>query len=129
MSVRTLEEVVAQNQAALGAMLSGDCSGYVVLLSDQDDVTWGNPFGPFAVGRQNVEATLAAAAARMQGGSVSEADTIATYRSDDLAVVVQVERGEAPAGAVELRVTSVYRSEAGDWKLVHRHADPITTPR
>jgi ketosteroid isomerase-like protein len=30
---------------------------------------------------------------------------------------------------VAVRVTSVYRLESGGWKLVHRHADPITTPR
>jgi ketosteroid isomerase-like protein len=28
-----------------------------------------------------------------------------------------------------VRVTSVFRLEVGSWKLVHRHADPITTPR
>jgi ketosteroid isomerase-like protein len=28
-----------------------------------------------------------------------------------------------------LRVTSVFRLEHDVWKLVHRHADPITTPR
>jgi hypothetical protein len=28
-----------------------------------------------------------------------------------------------------LRVTSLFRFERGVWKLVHRHADPITTPR
>jgi ketosteroid isomerase-like protein len=26
-------------------------------------------------------------------------------------------------------VTSVFRREGDKWKLVHRHADPITTPR
>jgi hypothetical protein len=30
---------------------------------------------------------------------------------------------------VAVRVTSVFRFERGAWKLVHRHADPITTPR
>ena len=126
---RTLDEAIALNQAALGAMLKGDCSGYVALLSIRDDVSWGNPFGPFSIGRENVEATLAAAAARMQGGSTSEPERIATYQADGIAVVVEVERGDGAAGPFELRVTSVYRSEDQDWKLVHRHADPITTPR
>jgi hypothetical protein len=30
---------------------------------------------------------------------------------------------------VAVRVTSVFCLEDGDWKLLHRHADPITTRR
>ena len=131
----SLEDAIARNEAALGAMLKGDCTGYVALLSDRDDVTWGNPFGPFARGREKVEATLASAAARMPGGRTTDFDQIARYVADDLAVVVQVENmerkapGEDALSPASLRVTSVYRREAGAWKLVHRHADPITTPR
>lgn len=134
MTAESLEDAIARNEAALGAMLKGDCTGYVALLSDRDDVTWGNPFGPFARGREKVEATLASAAARMPGGRTTDFDQIARYVADDLAVVVQVENmeraGEAgvPSPAA-LRVTSVYRLEGDAWKLVHRHADPITTPR
>jgi ketosteroid isomerase-like protein len=135
MTAKTLEDAVAQNHAALDAMLKGDCTGYVALLSDRDDVTWGNPFGPFARGRESVEATLASAAARMQGGRATDFDLVATYLAENLAVVVEVEHGETRlAGAdalspAALRVTSVYRLESGAWTLVHRHADPITTPR
>jgi ketosteroid isomerase-like protein len=135
MTVKTLEDAMAQNHAALDAMLKGDCTGYVALLSDRDDVTWGNPFGPFARGRESVEATLASAAARMQGGRATDFDLVATYLAENLAVVVEVEHGETRLGGADalspaaLRVTSVYRLESGAWKLVHRHADPITTPR
>jgi ketosteroid isomerase-like protein len=49
--------------------------------------------------------------------------------------VVEIERGEAKIGGSEemtpwaLRVTMIFRPEDGEWKVVHRHADPITTPR
>ncbi|MBL8771373.1 MAG: nuclear transport factor 2 family protein [Phenylobacterium sp.] len=135
MTAPALTRAVALNHAALDAMVKGDSSGYVALLSDRDDVTWGNPFGPFARGRANVEAALVSAAARMGGGRALDADHIATYATDELAVVVEVEHAERLSAGAEapsrtaLRVTSVYRSEGDAWKLVHRHADPITTPR
>ena len=31
--------------------------------------------------------------------------------------------------AVSLRATTIFRREDGLWKVLHRHADPITTPR
>jgi ketosteroid isomerase-like protein len=51
----------------------------------------------------------------------------------ELAYVVQVERLRAKVGAREdivpyaVRATMVFRPEDGEWKVVHRHADPITT--
>jgi len=46
-----------------------------------------------------------------------------------------IERTNAKVGGAEevtpcdLRVTMTLRPEDGEWKVVHRHADPITTPR
>jgi ketosteroid isomerase-like protein len=34
-------------------------------------------------------------------------------------------RGRAEAVPFDLRVTEVFRREDGEWKLVHRHADPL----
>lgn len=130
MTAKTLDEAISRNHSALDSMVKGDCGGYVALLSDRDDVSWGNPFGPFARGREDVEAALASAAARMPGGRASDFDRIASYASDDLAVVVEVEHAMTGAAdslsPVALRVTSVFRLDGDAWKLVHRHADPIT---
>jgi ketosteroid isomerase-like protein len=52
---------------------------------------------------------------------------------DELAYLVRVERAKAKIGGREeiapiaLRVTMIFRPEDGTWKVVHRHADPITT--
>ena len=133
--MQDLTSAIEQSHQALDAILQGDASGYRALFSQEDDVTLGNPFGPYARGRKNVEATLAGAAANYRDGAATGVDLVAKYVSDDLACVVEVERGRAKVGGSEeqvpvaVRVTSVFRKESSGWKLVHRHADPITTPR
>jgi ketosteroid isomerase-like protein len=53
--------------------------------------------------------------------------------SDYLAYTVAYEhttasvRGAPPAAYI-LRVTTVFHREDGEWKVVHRHADPLGSP-
>jgi ketosteroid isomerase-like protein len=135
MATNNLTSAIEQSHAALAAILKGDPSGYRALYSLGDDVTLGNPFGPYVRGRQNVEATLARAASYYRDGESTAFELVAKYVSDDLACVVEVERGRSKVGGAEeivpiaVRVTSVFRLETEGWKLVHRHADPITTQR
>jgi ketosteroid isomerase-like protein len=55
---------------------------------------------------------------------------VQTYASGDLVVLVLLERQHGEVGGLppqdwDLRVTLVYRSEGSQWRLVHRHADPL----
>jgi ketosteroid isomerase-like protein len=135
MKTSGLDRAIEQSHAALNAILKGDPSIYAALFSHADDVTLGNPFGPYVRGRQKVEATLAGAASHYRDGEVTSVELVAKYVSDGLACFVEVERGRAKVGGgkelvpIAVRVTSLFRLEEGTWKLVHRHADPITTPR
>jgi ketosteroid isomerase-like protein len=135
MATTDLEHAIERSHEALASILKGDSSGYKALFSHRDDVTLGNPFGPYARGRKNVEATLDGAASHYRDGEVTGAELIATYATSDLTCVVEVEHGRAKVGGgadlvpVSVRVTSVFRREQGEWRLIHRHADPITKPR
>jgi ketosteroid isomerase-like protein len=57
-------------------------------------------------------------------------DLLSAGASGDLAYLVGIEhttasvRG-APPKAYELRVTTLFRREAGQWRIFHRHADPL----
>jgi ketosteroid isomerase-like protein len=130
----TLEAAVAQSHRALTAILNGDPKGYEALFADREDITLGNPFGPFASGRAAVVKTLAGAAAKYREGSAS-VNLVAKYADDKLACVVEVENDRAKVGTSDVfaefhvRVTSLYEKIGGDWQLVHRHADPISMPR
>ncbi len=135
MATNDIDGAIEQSHAALAAIWKGDPSLYYSLLSNADDVTLGNPFGPYVRGRQKVETTIANAATYFRDGEVTGVELIAKYVSGDLACIVEVERGRTKVGGTEelvplaLRVTSLFRLEQGSWKLIHRHADPITTPR
>lgn len=130
-----LEATVAESHEALRRILNGDTSGYAALFADREDITLGNPFGPYGKGRAAVLQALHNAAAKYQDGSVVAVDRIAVYGDDRFVCLVEVEHGRARLGGrpdfvdFAARVTSVYEKQAGRWRLVHRHADPITTAR
>ncbi len=73
------------------------------------------------------------AASQFRDGDIIAFETIEKHVTPELAYVVQVERAQAKVGESEdfapisLRVTMILRPEDGTWKIVHRHADPITT--
>jgi ketosteroid isomerase-like protein len=130
-----LDEAIEQSHRALVEIANGNAEPFRALYSQRDDVTLGNPFGPFARGPTEVAETLARAAANYRDGRARDFERIAKYETADLAYIVEVERYEAKVGGssgpsqVSLRVTSIFRRENGSWRLVHRHADPITGPR
>lgn len=71
-----------------------------------------------------------AATARFFGGGEAELEVVQTCASGDLVVLVVVERQHAEVGGMpdqdwSLRVTLVFRREGSEWRLAHRHADPL----
>lgn len=131
----TLESAIAASHDALAKIIKGDPSGYLALYAEKGDITLGNPFGPFGRGRQEVAGRLSGAASNYRDGEIIGFDLIARYQTPDFACVVEVESFKARVGGiservtVSLRATSVFRLAHGQWELVHRHADPITSPR
>jgi ketosteroid isomerase-like protein len=114
---------------------NGNPDVYKALYSRRDDVTLANPFGPPARGWSEVSATLERAADNYRHGEVVGFENISSVVGSDLAYTVEIESYRARVGGaaemdpVAVRVTTVFRREDGNWKVTHRHADPITTPR
>ncbi len=130
-----LEAAIDESHEALRKILNGDPSGYAALFADRPDITLGNPFGPFGKGRDAVLAALANAAKKYTDGSVRRVERVAVYGGGNRFVLVEIEHDRARLGSspdfadFAARVTSVYEKIGADWKLVHRHADPITSAR
>ena len=95
-------------------------------------MTLANPLGPVVRGLEQVAATDQAAS-QFRDGQYLGVEDVSKYVTPELAYIVRVERSKAKVGGEEtptnisLRVTMIMRPEDGVWKIVHRHADPITT--
>src|SRR5215217_579526 len=134
-AVDDLDQVVEQYHLALGEIVKGNPEPLKVMYSHREEVSLANPFGPPVHGWDEAAQTMERAASRYRDGEIAGFETVAKYVTSELACVVEVERYQAKVGGREdispmaLRVTSILRPEEGTWKVVHRHADPITTPQ
>src|SRR5919107_147554 len=130
-----LDEVIGQCQLALDEFVKGNPEPMQMMFSHREDVSLANPFGPPARGWDEVAQTMERAASNLRDGGMVAFDEVAKYVTPELAYTVWLERQKAKLGGrgdvtpFTLRVTMVYRPEGDTWKVVHRHADPITTPQ
>ena len=130
-----LDRVIERFDLAQGEFLKGNPEPMNELFSHREDVTLNNPLSPPAHGWEQVAATMERAASQFRHGELGYYETIEKRVTPELAYVVRVERAEAKVGVREdlariaLRVTMILRPEDGEWKIVHRHADPITSVR
>jgi ketosteroid isomerase-like protein len=132
-AVDDVDQLIEQYQLGLDEFVKGNPEPVQKLFSHRDDVTLANPLGPPARGWDEVAATIERAASNFRDGEDLRFETVSKYVTAELAYTVWLERVKAKVGGRDdiaqtaLRVTMIYRPEEGTWKVVHRHADPITT--
>jgi len=135
MSRSDLGQYVEQYHRALDAFVQGNPEPVKRLFSRRDDVTLANPLGPPVRGWSQVAEAIDRAASQVREGESVLFEIISEYATEDLAYNLELEKvrvktvGTDEFGDISLRVTTIYRREDGEWKIVHRHADPITAPR
>ena len=130
-AVKDLEEVVERYHTALDMFVRGRPEPMKGLFSRADDVVLANPFGPAVRGWEKAAAALEYASSRFDDGELLGTDRLASYIAADLATIYEVEHGKVslsggPMTDWLLRTTTTFRREDGTWKVVHRHADPIS---
>ena len=130
-----LTGIIEQSHKALATFARGDPEPLKNLYSRSDDVIIANPFGPPARGWEKAAATMDRAALNYREGEALGFERITEHATEALAYIVEIERYRAKVGGAEtptplaLRVTTIFRREDGRWRIVLRHADPITTAR
>jgi ketosteroid isomerase-like protein len=134
-AVEDVDELIEQFNLAQGEVVKGNPEPALRLWSHREDVTLANPFAPPVRGWEQVAEVSERAVSQFRDGEMVGFEIIEKHVTPELAYVVRVERARAKVGGSEdiapitLRVTMIFRPEDGEWKIVHRHADPITTPQ
>jgi ketosteroid isomerase-like protein len=123
-----LASVLPRLKEADTSFHNGDAGPRMAIWSHNDPVTL---FGALLTGSGwgEVGGAFEWLASRFSNGSY-DYEVIAGGTSGDLGYIVGIEHSTASvAGAApeayELRVTTIFRREDGEWKVVHRHGDPM----
>lgn len=124
-----LAEMMPRIHEAETALHNGDAGPRFAMWSHTDPVTiFGAAFNP--IGWAQVEPMFERLAATFSRCVSCEWEVVAADVGEDFAYLLAIERTTAAVGdsepkAYTLRSTTIFRREDGEWKIVHRHADPL----
>jgi ketosteroid isomerase-like protein len=122
-----LAALVRSSEEANQALVRGDIDRYNDLVSMSDDFMLMPPNG--RVSRGTPKERDMRMRAFFKGGTQTQ-ELVQAYTSPDMIVLAVIEHAhiavaDVPMQDWALRVTLVYRREGTQWKLAHRHADPL----
>lgn len=124
-----LDEIMPRIRMAETALHNGDARPRFEMWSHSDPVTvFGAVFSP--IGWAEVGPMFEELASGFSNCSSCEWEVIAADVGDDFAYLLAIERTTASVRGSEpkaytLRSTTIFRREDHEWKIVHRHADPV----
>lgn len=127
----TVPKLINLTKNANEALMQGDANSYRALLNMSSDFTLMSPFGgqPSRASEYTPE-TWEKVGKFFKNGTFSQ-ELVQAYYSPDMVVLAVIERanvevGNLPAQEWALRVTLVFQREGPNWRLSHRHADPLS---
>jgi len=127
------EQMVEKTHLALKEFYKGNPQPYEKLFSPGQDVSLLGAQGGISVGSKEVTQHATSRASWFQAGHNVRFERLVTFSTQDLGYIIEVERFDASVGGaneishVALRVTTIFRLEREEWKVVHRHGDPLVS--
>lgn len=129
---KAVAALVRRSADSNAALMRGDIDRYRALIALTHDFTLMSPFGGTPTRGADMTRERWEAMGRFFRNGTFEQHVVQAYGSADMVVLAIIERahvevGGLPAQEWPLRVTLVYRRDGAEWKLAHRHADPLVT--
>ncbi len=124
-------ELIQRSADSNAALMRGDIDTYRTLIAYTDDFTLMSPFGGTpSRGSEYTPERMEAMGRFFKNGGVFKQEVVQSYASADMVVLAIIERQNVEVGGLpdqewSLRVTLVYCREGSEWRLAHRHADPL----
>ena len=123
-------ELIQRSADSNAALMRGDIDRYLALITITDNFRLMSPFGGTPTHGSDITREQWDAMGRFFRNGTFRQELVQAYGSQDMVVLALIERshvqvGSLPAQDWALRVTLVYLREGGEWRLAHRHADPL----
>ena len=127
----SVDAAVARLHAAMAKVANGDVSEIKRLYSDSADATSFYGWGGYEKGEEAVSIRWDWAGQQFKGGSVRH-ENITTVVTPEMFYTTDIETfsNQRMAGVEGTtgwsnRVTHIFQREAGEWRLIHRHANRL----
>jgi ketosteroid isomerase-like protein len=123
-------ELIQRSAESNAALMRGEINRYLALVGYTDDFTLMSPFGGVPTRGSEVTSERMEAMGQFFKNGTLELELVQSYGSANMVVLAIIERAHVEVGGLppqdwSLRVTLVYRREGAEWRLAHRHADPL----
>lgn len=124
-----ITDLIQRSHESNAALMRGDIGRYTALLTLAPDFTLMSPFGGRPTHGAPTREGLERIGRFFKNGTLQQ-EVVHAYGTRDMVVLALIERSRVEVGGLPsqhwaLRVTLAYQREGNDWRLVHRHADPL----
>lgn len=123
------QQFMKQREAAASAYCRGEGKPVDALTTPHNPASFFGPDGKAVKGAKAVRENFDAGARNFGPSGESHFEIFDARSSGDVGYWTGLQHAEVEMAGkhmpMSLRVTELFRREAGEWKLVHRHADPL----